>query len=746
MKKQEKGITLIALIITIVVLIILAMVSIGAVRDGGIITHAERAANQMNKAQIEEKANLTKLEYTAEALMNNELKMSKQEFRDALRKAFEIPDDMDTNNDDIVEVNDKYAVIIKNTALDVEVVELANAPRADFPIAITYTVNDQKEENNVIYTSFDITIRLLRENLEASKNLTMQQKEAAVVSALGKVFDTSFTDLDDAIVKIVNSEFGTSFGNIDSCLSGLSQQAGTTIERGHLYYAFYYNENLNPANSMGQVEFINSAYAMLYPSNNYSTQYKIYMKVGEQPEKLIGPVDFDDQNPITFNTKDVAGWIGENSIYELIIKNTSEVEVAREKVEVRNIVKSPSSLSKEDAKGIWTTNGTGTITAYAGKDTSVTIPKMIGTEVITTIGSEAFREKKSVTSVTIPDTVTSLEYGAFIDCSNLTDITIPANVDTIGNQVFDSCSSLKNLIISEGVKNIGRYAFNKCTSLESITIPSTASSTGWLAFAGCTNLKSVIISEGVGTIEDNSFWGCTSLTEVKIPNSVTGIGEEAFDGCTSLASITIPNTVTTIGEWAFASCESLTEIIIPDKVTTINKALFYNCKNLTNVQLPSNIVSIGERTFEGCTSLTSVTMPDTVTTIGKQIFKNCKALTNVKLSNNISSIPKEAFIYCSSLERVTIPSGVTLIGEAAFRECTVLAEIIIPENVKKIETYAFTHCKNLTSIIIPANTTSIGSMTFYGCENLTNIYHKADTAPSGSPWSAPNATVSKYNG
>lgn len=744
MIKHEKGITLIALIITIVVLIILAMATIGAVRDSGIITHAERAAARMNKAQIEEKANLTKLEFTTEALMNKDLKMSIQEFREALRTAFEIPDDMDTNNDNIIEVNDQYAVVIKNTDLDVEVVELANAPRADYPISITYTVNDQKEENNVIYTSFDITIRLLRENLEAQNNLTLQAKETAVVSALGKAFDTSFTDLDDAIVKIVNSEFGTSFGNIDSCLSGLSQQAGTTIERGHLYYAFYYNENLNPANSMGQVEFINSAYAMLYPSNNYSTQYKIYMKVGEQPEKLIGPVDFDDQNPITFNTKDVAGWIGENSIYELIIKNTSEVEVAREKVEVRNIVKSSSSLSKEDAKGIWTTNGTGTITAYAGKDSNVSIPKMIGSEVITTIGERAFYENKTITGVTIPDTVTSLGTSAFFGCSNLTEVIIPSSVTTING--FGNCTSLKNITIQEGVKTIGRYAFHNCTSLESITIPSTASSTGWLAFTGCTNLKSVIISEGVRTIEDNSFWGCTSLTEVKIPNSVTRIGEEAFDGCTSLASITIPNTVTTIGEWAFASCESLTEIRIPENVRIINEALFYNCKNLTNVQLPSNIVSIGERTFEGCTSLTSVTMPDTVTTIGKQIFKNCKALTNVKLSNNISSIPKEAFIYCSSLERVTIPSGVTLIGEAAFRECTVLAEIIIPENVKKIETYAFTHCKNLTSIIIPANTTSIGSMTFYGCENLTNIYHKADTAPSGSPWSAPNATVSKYNG
>ena len=92
MIKKEKGITLIALIITIVVLIILAMATIGAVRDSGITTHAERAAERMNKAQIEEKANLTKLEYTTEALMNKDLKMSKQEFRAALRKAFEIPD------------------------------------------------------------------------------------------------------------------------------------------------------------------------------------------------------------------------------------------------------------------------------------------------------------------------------------------------------------------------------------------------------------------------------------------------------------------------------------------------------------------------------------------------------------------------------------------------------------------------------------------------------------------------------
>ena len=126
MKKQEKGITLIALIITIVVLLILAGVAVKSIQDGGIITKAQSAADSMNKAQIEEKVELVKMEFTIETMTDKESEKGVEELRDKIIETFQIDD---TDNDNVIQVNDKYAVIIRNDNLDTKVVETESALR-----------------------------------------------------------------------------------------------------------------------------------------------------------------------------------------------------------------------------------------------------------------------------------------------------------------------------------------------------------------------------------------------------------------------------------------------------------------------------------------------------------------------------------------------------------------------------------------------------------------------------------------
>ena len=116
-----------------------------------------------------------------------------------------------------------------------------------------------------------------------------------------------------------------------------------------------------------------------------------------------------------------------------------------------------------------------------------------------------------MTSVTIPNSVTSIGGVAFYGCSGLTSVTIPNSVTSIGNSAFSGCSSLTSITIPNSVTSIGRYAFSDCSGLTSITIP----------------------------------------------NSVTFIGIATFAGCSSLTSIIIPNSVTSIGNYAFASCSKL---------------------------------------------------------------------------------------------------------------------------------------------------------------------------------------------
>jgi hypothetical protein len=115
-------------------------------------------------------------------------------------------------------------------------------------------------------------------------------------------------------------------------------------------------------------------------------------------------------------------------------------------------------------------------------------------------------------------------------------------------------TSVTSVIIPNSVTSIGDYAFLYCTGLTSVTIPSSVTSIGYDAFAGCTGLTSVTIPNSVTSIPSYAFEDCTGLTSVTIGTSVTSIGDYAFYGCTSLASVNIPTSVTSIGVWAFNQC------------------------------------------------------------------------------------------------------------------------------------------------------------------------------------------------
>ena len=156
---------------------------------------------------------------------------------------------------------------------------------------------------------------------------------------------------------------------------------------------------------------------------------------------------------------------------------------------------------------------------------------------------------------------------------------------------LEGCKILTSVTIPNSVTSIGNKAFYGCTSLTSVTIPNSVTSIGVWAFDGCTSLTSVTIPNSVTSIESGAFRNCTSLTSVTIPNSVTSIESGAFQNCTSLSSVTIPNSVTSIGNYAFSGCTSLTSVTIPNSVTSIGQDAFYVCTSLTSVTFQGTITS-----------------------------------------------------------------------------------------------------------------------------------------------------------
>ena len=156
-------------------------------------------------------------------------------------------------------------------------------------------------------------------------------------------------------------------------------------------------------------------------------------------------------------------------------------------------------------------------------------------------------------------------------------------VKIIENDAFEGCYRLTSIVIPNSVTSIGERSFYNCSNLTSVTIPNSVTSIGQSTFSGCSKLSSITIPNSVTSIGESTFSGCSNLTSITIPNSVTSIGSSAFNYCSSLTSITIPNSVTSIGSSAFKYCSSLTSITIPNSVTSIKSNAFYGCKDLENV-------------------------------------------------------------------------------------------------------------------------------------------------------------------
>ncbi len=144
--------------------------------------------------------------------------------------------------------------------------------------------------------------------------------------------------------------------------------------------------------------------------------------------------------------------------------------------------------------------------------------------------------------------------------ADIKNIIINENCRIIGSAAFDDCTSLTSIKIPSSIKSIGAYAFRGCTSLTSIEIPNSVTSIGENAFYGCISLSEIKIPNGVMCINDYVFQSCRSLKNIKIPNSITSIGNYSFYYCTALTTIEIPNSVTSIGSQAFYNCSELKEI------------------------------------------------------------------------------------------------------------------------------------------------------------------------------------------
>ena len=327
--------------------------------------------------------------------------------------------------------------------------------------------------------------------------------------------------------------------------------------------------------------------------------------------------------------------------------------------------------------------------------TDITLPASL-----TDITYDVFGYCSSLTGITIPEHITNIASNAFRGCSCLAAFNVDSN-----NQAYASidgvlynksltelvlCPAMKTSVsIPESTTSIGYRAFDGCANLTSIQVED-----GNSAYS---SVDGVLYNP-----DQTELLRCPSgKTNVSFPNSVTTIGESAFAGCSALTSISLPDSVTSIQYSAFYGCSGLTAFTIPNGISVIESETFCDCTGLTSITIPASVGTVRSNAFYGCTGLVKVTFLGTNTYIYNSAFMFCSnpiffcypdstahnfcknynvpyslmfdayaTDTDLRLPEGLTALEAEAFSGIPNGLSVYIPAGVTQIDRDVFEGVT----------------------------------------------------------------------------
>ncbi len=326
----------------------------------------------------------------------------------------------------------------------------------------------------------------------------------------------------------------------------------------------------------------------------------------------------------------------------------------------------------------------------------------------------------TATDVSIADEIQDLPVkgiGEFaFESTSITSITIPESITTIGDEAFDGCYSLTDVYISD-ISAWCNIKFSK------------GSWGGSNPFLG---------SGYQGIYSATMHLNNKLVTDLVIPDDVTNINDFAFAGCISIKSVTISDSVQSIGAYSFGECDSLQSVVISDSVESIGQEAFAYCYSLQNVTIGNSVKSIGEEAFRYCFSLTSVSLGESVENIGDYAFTACHKLVEIINYSDLNIVKgSEDFgrvgLYAKQIITDSAQSKIIYNGDYIFYNDNgsyyllgykgMATELVLPDKINGnnygIYPSAFNDWQLLKSVTIPDSIQRIGVNTFYYCRSLT---------------------------
>ncbi len=393
------------------------------------------------------------------------------------------------------------------------------------------------------------------------------------------------------------------------------------------------------------------------------------------------------------------------------------------------------------------------------------------TYTVTAIGEMTFAYC-NMESVTLPNTLKTINDHAFAFCNGLSEIIIPNSVTTIGRYVFWNCTALRRVFIGSGVQSIDQYLIESCYDVESLEVhpdnPYFDSREGCNAIietatnsliVGC---KNTVFPSTITEIGHEAFYEGTGPEHVVIPNSVTKVGVIAFYRTKGVKSIVVGSGVVdmpdnpfcyipdleslsvhpdnpvfdsrndcnaviiTATNTLFAACRNT---VIPEGITTIGTWAYLGCTGLDRIEIPSTVTHIDQVAFGEC-DVRHMTIPGNVKTIDGFAFDMCYNLRDVYIEDGVEQLGHEMFRLCVSLKRLRLPNTITAIPYGMLWQCDSLPELIIPNSVTKVGDNAALYCPALKRIVIGSGVTSLGHYAFMSASQATTVTCLAPTPPS----------------